>query len=890
MAKFDSTVNVYRDKVWRTCLSHDLVPGDIISISDLSSNIIPCDAILLEGSCITNESMLTGESVPVTKTPATPETLERIDLTSPSFPLEISTHFLFSGTSIIRAKKTELGFGGKSWIISDSNYERASDPKNIITPIFPTRATALVARTGFNTSKGVLVRSILFPKNTSFKLYDDAFKFIGILAIIALCGFITSAINFFKLGLSLHVIIVRALDLITVVVPPALPASMSIGTSFSLSRLKEKLIYCISPTRINVCGRINLMAFDKTGTLTEEGLDVLGIQSYNFKSKHLHIMTQDINEIIDSSDDNYSLENLNIVHALASCHSIKSVFGNLIGDPLDIKMFQSTGWTLEELEYDNDSNNCLIETPSGALSSKAKKIKKMLPTIVRPPIIMEDHKSINNASKANSDENFKSCKELGIVKTFDFSPSLRRMCVITRHPMQKGAQLYVKGAPETIRNLCLPETIPNNFSEILLQYTYDGFRVIALAGKISKLSWAKLQKLNRNEIETDLVFLGFIVFENKLKPTTEHVIHQLSTAKIPSIMCTGDNIFTAVSVARQSGIISESTEIYLPVLVQLGEDSLAEVYSTNSVLKKVVMWQNMDNPLKILDPYTFTPLICKNVGFSALDLNPDQSIINIDNHNSLAIDVMVDNKLFKQKNYALAISGSVFRHLMDNESQNTANKALMLGLVFARMSPDEKGELMEFYREMGYCVGFCGDGANDCSALKAADVGLSLSEAESSVAAPFTSKSNHIGCVLDVIKEGRAALVTSFSCFKFMALYSMIQFTTVSLLYTFGGGLGDFQFLYIDLFIIFPLSITMARTLPYGKLFIKPPTATLLSKKVLTSLFFQILLFFFLQKILYNLVKNQSFYTEPIHENPNEIGEIIIVSYENTHRNTVPEI
>lgn len=42
-------------------------------------------------------------------------------------------------------------------------------------------------------------------------------------------------------------------------------------------------------------------------------------------------------------------------------------------------------------------------------------------------------------------------------------------------------------------------------------------------------------------------------------------------------------------------------------------------------------------------------------------------------------------------------------------------------------------------------------------------------------------------------REGRAALVTSFCCFKYMSLYSAIQFTSVSLLYTSGSNLGDFQ-------------------------------------------------------------------------------------------------
>jgi cation-transporting P-type ATPase 13A2 len=76
-----------------------------------------------------------------------------------------------------------------------------------------------------------------------------------------------------------HFVIVRALDLITIIVPPALPATLTIGTSFALSRLRKREIFCISPNRVNVAGTVDVMCFDKTGTLTEEGLDVLGARS-----------------------------------------------------------------------------------------------------------------------------------------------------------------------------------------------------------------------------------------------------------------------------------------------------------------------------------------------------------------------------------------------------------------------------------------------------------------------------------------------------------------------------------------------------------------------------------------------------------------------------------
>ena len=48
----------------------------------------------------------------------------------------------------------------------------------------------LVTNTGFLTTKGNLVRDILYPKEIKFRFYDDAMKFVAIMFIIALIGFV----------------------------------------------------------------------------------------------------------------------------------------------------------------------------------------------------------------------------------------------------------------------------------------------------------------------------------------------------------------------------------------------------------------------------------------------------------------------------------------------------------------------------------------------------------------------------------------------------------------------------------------------------------------------------------------------------------------------------
>lgn len=160
-----------------------------------------------------------------------------------------------------------------------------------------------------------------------------------------------------------------------------------------------------------------------------------------------------------------------------------------------------------------------------------------------------------------------------------------------------------------------------------------------------------------------------------------------------------------------------------------------------------------------------------------------------------------------------------------------------------------------------WILAMCGDGANDCGALKAAHTGISLSDAESSVASPFTSKQANISCVPLVVREGRAALVTSFGIFKYMAAYSLTQFISVMILYSIESNLTDIEFLFIDLFIITSIAFFFGRTGSYqGELSRTPPLTSLVSLAPILSLVFQVFVIIAVQAVAFISVQNQDWY------------------------------
>ena len=75
----------------------------MVNLLDPPLVTIPADMFLLSGDAIVNESMLTGESVPVSKIPVKSDDLARwkdsIDVTG-----DMSKSFLYAGTRVVRTR------------------------------------------------------------------------------------------------------------------------------------------------------------------------------------------------------------------------------------------------------------------------------------------------------------------------------------------------------------------------------------------------------------------------------------------------------------------------------------------------------------------------------------------------------------------------------------------------------------------------------------------------------------------------------------------------------------------------------------------------------------------------------------------------------------------
>lgn len=246
-----STMKIFRKLEHKTCIlkrilkgngencnetvnSTELRPGDRIIIDSLID--LPCDLVILEGSCAVNEAMLSGESVPLFKE----EIIGSSDILSFK---NHRKHLLFAGTKL----------------------------EKLYTPL-----TCVVLRTAYNTEQGVLLTKMLHSEDIKYD--PEALRFILLLSSIALLNSFFTYKYSKKKG---YALLIDIIILFTNSIPFELPMEMGLSIQSAVKNLMIKRIYCLEPFRITLAGKVEVCCFDKTGTLVDSRIEVKKIELPN---------------------------------------------------------------------------------------------------------------------------------------------------------------------------------------------------------------------------------------------------------------------------------------------------------------------------------------------------------------------------------------------------------------------------------------------------------------------------------------------------------------------------------------------------------------------------------------------------------------------------------
>lgn len=240
-------VKVIRDGTLRYTRIDELVPGDLLSFE--AGDLIGADGRLIrQNSLEVNESMLTGESVPVAK---------HQEVLDGSLSLGDQANMVFRGTSVAKGN-------GK----------------------------AVVTLTGQNTAIGHIASLVSQAQTEEIPLNEKLNKFSK--TLIWLTGLIM--VPFLAIGFwqqkEFYLIVETAIALAVAAIPEGLPIVATIALASGMIKLSARKVLVRKLAAVETLGGTNIILTDKTGTLTENRLEVAETLLSDGSSSDLHKLVE----------------------------------------------------------------------------------------------------------------------------------------------------------------------------------------------------------------------------------------------------------------------------------------------------------------------------------------------------------------------------------------------------------------------------------------------------------------------------------------------------------------------------------------------------------------------------------------------------------------------
>ena len=144
-----------------------------------------------------------------------------------------------------------------------------------------------------------------------------------------------------------HELLLKCVIILTSVVPQHLPLQIAIAVNTALMALMKAGIFCTEPFRVPIAGKVKHCLFDKTGTLTTDQLIAVGVINANkkkkigLKSNNNTKWKRELGLLTTNEAD------INAQLVLSSCHSLVSVDGKLVGDPIELSALMGVEWNFD---------------------------------------------------------------------------------------------------------------------------------------------------------------------------------------------------------------------------------------------------------------------------------------------------------------------------------------------------------------------------------------------------------------------------------------------------------------------------------------------------------------------------------------------------------------
>jgi cation-transporting ATPase 13A2 len=385
--------------------------------------------------------------------------------------------------------------------------------------------------------------------------------------------------------------------MITVAVPPALVACLAIAVASATARLWARGVSVSSSGHVTLAGLVDTVAFDKTGTLTEIGLELreLRLAAGGAFAERAVARAELVGgggasdaapapaaglagalggaQETGGGGGGGSGEGAVPRHVralLACCHGLAMVDGQLAGDPLELRLFEASGWRcLGEGEEGKEGGGGEEEAASGGGGGGGEggMVFESADGLERCRVVSRlDFTSARQRSSvvvADADGALTLFTKVGSHGSCPISlPTRKPPAPLHLPPPLNHPQPPPQGSPEAVRDLCAPRLLPPDFDAQLPAATRAGLRAIALAHRALPAGAARaafdLSGPGGAALEAGLEFDGFALLVNPLKPDSAGVIAQLRGANLQVRMCAscGENSRAVTWLSSISSLIN----------------------------------------------------------------------------------------------------------------------------------------------------------------------------------------------------------------------------------------------------------------------------------------------------------------------------------------------